>query len=80
MKKKEENAYHDLVKSNRQNIGKHEKELNVNYPDMSAAQAKAESVAEAFVMNDVLNTDPNGSYTGVTEHPGQKPEQDADDL
>ena len=29
---------------------------------------------------ETINTDPFGSYTGVTEDPGERPIQDADDL
>ena len=29
---------------------------------------------------DVINTDPNGSYTGRAQDPNERPIQDADDL
>ncbi len=43
-------------------------------------QKKAKQVAEAFVKASSFQTDPQGSYTGKTATPYEKPVQDADDL
>ena len=41
---------------------------------------KVQSVVQAYLSEDRINTDPNGSYTGRPEDPYEKPIQDADDL
>lgn len=43
-------------------------------------QKKAEQVAEAFVKASSFRTDPQGSYTGKSHDPSEKPVQDVDDL
>ncbi len=46
----------------------------------SAAQSKAEQLANAYIRESSLKTDPLGSYTGKCAQPKEKPVQDADDL
>ena len=41
---------------------------------------RAEAVADAYLSCDMLNTDPQGSYTGNPLDKYEKPVQDADDL
>lgn len=46
----------------------------------SAAQAKGEQLAEAYIRQSSLDADPNGSYTGKCTNANEVPVQDADDL
>ncbi|MBR4893270.1 MAG: hypothetical protein IKZ35_04760 [Clostridia bacterium] len=41
---------------------------------------KANEVVRAYLAKDILETDPNGSYTGNPKEKFEKPVQDADDL
>jgi len=41
---------------------------------------KANEVVRAYLSKDILETDPNGSYTGNPKEKFEKPVQDADDL
>lgn len=41
---------------------------------------KAEAVAKAYLSSEMLQTDPQGSYTGKPLDKYEKPVQDADDL
>lgn len=41
---------------------------------------QAQQAASAFVNQDSLLSDPNGSYTGQPAEKNEKPVQDADDL
>lgn len=47
---------------------------------MSKAQKKAQQVADAYVDNFQMKTDPMGSWTGKPRHANEKPIQDVDDL
>ncbi len=47
---------------------------------MQKIKKKTNAVVNAYLSNDILNTDPQGSYTGNPTLEYERPVQDADDL
>ena len=47
---------------------------------MQKIKKKTNAVVDAYLSNDMLNTDPQGSYTGNPTLEYERPVQDADDL
>ena len=59
---------------------KHRKNVNNSYQNSKDALTRVDFYAKMSEDQDRINTDPQGSYTGVPDDPYDKPIQDADDL
>ena len=46
----------------------------------TSKQLKTSLEKSVFAVKNEIQTDPNGSWTGIPENPNEKPIQDADDL
>ena len=59
---------------------KQEKNANNSCQNNKNAQYRVDFYTKMSMDQDRINTDPQGSYTGVPDDPYDKPIQDADDL
>ena len=59
---------------------KQEKNVNNSCQNSKNAQYRVDFYTKMSMDQDRINTDPQGSYTGVPDDPYDKPIQDADDL